>query len=64
MSWVVIHHCDIIPYHGIEKSGFTSQENAQKYADFKMKFRGVKNVGKDDNDGKCCLYYVEYREDT
>ncbi len=62
MGWVVIHHCNILPCHCIEKDGFESQEDAQEWADFMMKNRGIRNVGKLGNDGKCCIYYIEYLE--
>jgi hypothetical protein len=58
-NWAVVKHCNILPSHCIQKDAFKNYEEAQKYADFMMKFRGIKNVGKLGNDGMCCLYYVE-----
>jgi hypothetical protein len=63
-KWVVVHHCDIFPIHTIDKGNFQTLEEAQKWADFKMKNRGIKNVGKDGNDSDCCIYYVEYLEEV
>lgn len=60
MDWVVIHHCDIYPCHHIDKDGFKCKKDAQKWADFKMRNREIQNVGKFGNDGKCCIYYIEY----
>lgn len=58
MSWTVMKHCEIIPCHHIQKDGFGTSDEAQRYADFMMNNRGVRNVGKLGNDGKCCLYYI------
>ena len=58
-NWIVIKHCDILHCHYIQKDGFKTSEEAQEYADFMMRNRENKNIGKQGNDGKCCLYYIQ-----